>query len=536
MPPHRVDTYPERYDQALHYARDQRLPPEAPRPHPTQDWPPENVALLVRYGEWLAGGGASETVIRTIYIPMAGHVLGLSLKPHPQLDLETDLPPALDYVKAKGAGPDWTDVSRNSLLKFRRFLRHARGQVEVNFKPYDVAPHTQGLPAWLVAELIRYQHLMQRNWRAARLEENIRRFWSGHLRLWRFLVEQCSVQELADVRRRQLFDYQDYRLGLGKSVSTINADLRYFHSFLGFLQEEGYAIPQALLRLHGLKQPDSLPRYLTDEQVRLLRDDLEGRLARAFHPSRRRDALLDRAAFYLLWQSGLRKGEVEELRLEDLDLPNRKLSVRNGKGLKDRTVYLTDTTIRALSAYLVGRGMGPTDHVFLYRNQPLGKDLIHSRLKAAGERIGVKVYAHRLRHTTATQLLNAGCPVTSIQKFLGHKRLNTTMVYARAHDQTVEADYFTAMQRVEKRLELVGEKETPVGPVMDDVRGHLLALAEQLAVPGLSEASRLALVALLLDLLNAHQAAQVDMPSAEHASGEWIPPPHSPALVGSEAA
>ena len=56
------------------------------------------------------------------------------------------------------------------------------------------------------------------------------------------------------------------------------------------------------------------------------------------------------------------------------------------------------------------------------------------------------MYPHKLRHTCATQLLNAGCPVTSIQKFLGHKKLNTTMVYARAHDHTVEADYFAAMK------------------------------------------------------------------------------------------
>jgi hypothetical protein len=70
----------------------------------------------------------------------------------------------------------------------------------------------------------------------------------------------------------------------------------------------------------------------------------------------------------------------------------------------------------------------------------------------------VKVRAHRLRHTAATQLLNAGCPVTSIQKFLGHKKLNTTMIYARALDQTVAEDYFKAMEQVEQQLVLpVGE-------------------------------------------------------------------------------
>ena len=78
--------------------------------------------------------------------------------------------------------------------------------------------------------------------------------------------------------------------------------------------------------------------------------------------------------------------------------------------MKDRTVFLTDTTVNAPSTYLAVRGLGPTDHVFLYRNQAISKDLIHGRLKAAGERAGVKVHAHRLRHTAATQLLTPAAP------------------------------------------------------------------------------------------------------------------------------
>ena len=89
--------------------------------------------LLERYADWLRGGGASEEVIRTIYIPMAGHWLGLALKPHPELDLQADLQPALEYVRAKGAGPDWADVCRCSLDKFRRFLLHTRGLVEADY-------------------------------------------------------------------------------------------------------------------------------------------------------------------------------------------------------------------------------------------------------------------------------------------------------------------------------------------------------------------------------------------------------------------
>jgi hypothetical protein len=120
----RMRTMRERYDQALEYCHDKHLPTDAPRPKPTKAWPPENVALLEHYAEWLIGGGHSEAVIRTIYIPMAGHILGLALKPHALLDLERDLQPGLDYIAAKGAGPDWLKVNGNALAKFRRFLLH----------------------------------------------------------------------------------------------------------------------------------------------------------------------------------------------------------------------------------------------------------------------------------------------------------------------------------------------------------------------------------------------------------------------------
>jgi site-specific recombinase XerD len=473
------------YDQALKYARDQRLPPDAPRPGYTDTWLAENVATLKRYCEWLVSGGASWMVTRTYHLPMAGHVLSLNHKPSNELDLQEDLAKAMAYILAKQRGACWTKICRNSLAVFRRFLLNERGQVESRITRYDPAPHTEGLPRWLVMELERYQHTKQRNWRESRLEGNIRRFWSGHLLTWRFLVEQRGVRELADLRRSMVYDYADMRLKAGHSVKGVNGHLRSLHAFLGFLADEGYTVPHSLLRLPCLKEPDSLPRFLTDEQVKLLRDDFEGRVKAAWDAKTRRDALLDRAAFYLLWQSGLRVGEVEELRLEDLDLNAKRLLVRKGKGQTDRGVFLTAATLQALQAYLAVRGMGPTEHVFLFRNQPLCKDMIPGRIRAAGKRVGVHVYPHRLRHTCATQLLNAGCRITSIQKFLGHKRLNTTLTYARVHDQTVAEDYYRAMGSVEKRLELVGEE--PQEPVTEGERTQLLTLTEQLAQAEVSQ-------------------------------------------------
>ncbi len=495
-PLRRPHSLAEQYDQTLHYTRDKRLPAGHPKPQPTSGWPKENLALYERYREWLLAGGASELASKTIYLPVAGHVLGLSLKPHAELDLESDFQRALDYVVAKQSGRDWIKASRNGLNKFRRFLRLERGLgKETHITPFDSSRVASGLPDWLVRELERYQRLMQRNWRAARIEQNIRRFWSGYLRMWRFFVEQKNIRELKDLKRQHVLDYVDQRLSAGYAVTGVNNDLRNLYTFLLFLQEEGYSIPRSLLKLPFLKQPDPLPRYLTDEQVKKLREEVERKVREARLASHRRLALLIRAAFYLLWQGGLRLGEVEELRLEDLDLPQKRLSVRNGKGKKDRTVYLTETAIHVLQEYLAVRGEGSGDHVFLYRNAPLRKDLIRAQLKYAGERIGMKIFPHRLRHTCATQLLNAGCRVTSIQRFLGHKELSSTMLYARAHDQTVADDYFHAMQRIEQRLQIGEVKQDEV------VKVQVTQLIQQLETPELCLEERLEIASQLRQVL-----------------------------------
>jgi len=488
---HKPSTPAEMYDRALQYARDKRLPPDYPKPRPTSEWPAENIVVLEEYCEWLQAGGLAPAVIRNIYLPMAGHVLGLALKPHPELDLNFDLERGLDFLKAKQMSAQWTDVCRCAMLKFRRFLSNRRGLIESKVTQYEPKRDTQGLPLWLITELERFQHVQQRNWRQARLEYAIRRFWAVHLHVWHFLFDQCGVKELADVKRKYLLDFIDQRLTRGYAASTINTDVHTFRGFLYFLQEQGYSVPQSLMRIPSLKQPDPLPKFLTDEQVRRLRDEFESRVIQAGDYRHRREAVLDRASFYLLWQSGLRMGEVEELRLEDLDLEGRRFTVRQSKNLKDRTVFMTDSTVLAVQEYLAVRGPGPTDHVFLYRNQPISKDLVPARLKIAGERVGVKVYPHRLRHTAATQLLNAGCRVTSIQKFLGHKELNTTMIYARVHDQTVGDDYYSAMQKVEQRLDLVGDLEELESSIQDNKRVQLLELIQQVVEPGLSVQSQI---------------------------------------------
>jgi site-specific recombinase XerD len=445
----------DRYAAFLLNSRKSRLPPGVSDPQPPSAWPEENVVLLERYLAWLVADGAGHTCIDLYYLPVAGHVLGLNLKPHPQLDLVRDLERVMAYAAAKQLSERVTAMYRAALNRFRRFLRLERGMVEVSLNPTppDISRYQDGLPDWLVVELTHYQRVRQVNWRPARLKQAIIAFWSKHTRLFLWLFSRYPVAALTDLRREQLFAYIDERLAGGYSAKSVNQDLRAFQAVLRFLQGRGFPVSQVLLHLPGLKEADALPRFLTDEQVNKLRAYFERQVEVASTPVQERNALLDRAAFYLLWHGGLRLGELEELCLGDLNIAQRQLMVRQGKGRKDRAVYLTDGAVAALTAYLAVQGSGQTDHVFLFRHRPLCKDFVRGRIKAAGERVGVKVTPHQLRHTYATQLLNAGCRITTLQALLGHERLQTTLTYARVHDRTVADDYYKAMQRIERRIE-----------------------------------------------------------------------------------
>lgn len=438
-----------RYDASL---RRQRRPasPDAPQPAPTTDWPPENVILLEKYREWLYANAFSRNCIEQLYIPMAGHALGLNCRPHDQIAL-TDLDKAMDYIYAKQASQQWTTTCRHALARFRNFLRHERGLVTVAFpKPIDVSRYQINLPAWLVQELTQLQHIQQTNWRPARIRGATLRFWHSHTVLWQWLFVNYPIETVRDVKRDMVFAFIDAQLAVGYAVKTVNQRLRAFHATLRHLQERDHFVPMALMRIDTLREHDSLPRYLTDEQLQKLQTEVEAAIPRAKTNIQIRDAHFNRATFYLLWLGGMRLGEVEELQLSDLDLAQKRLTVRKGKGVQDRTVYLTDTTIHALNTYLTLRGDAQSDHLFIYRSKPLSKDIIRDRIKALGARTGIPVTPHQLRHSFATQLLNAGCHITTIQKLMGHKRINSTLLYARVHDKTVADDYFGAMRKIER--------------------------------------------------------------------------------------
>ena len=438
---------------------------------------------------------------------MAGHVLGLNLKLHDQLDLKADLEKAIAYVKAKQPSDVWLSNCRHALNWFRRFLRQERGLVTVPDVPTfgNAARYQEGLPDWLLEQMKKYLQLRQANWRRSRLAVSTYQFWQKYTRVWRWLFQHDNhINSLNEITRNHLYTYMDEMLAQGYAPSSVNLDVYTFQSMLRFLQQRGYEVTASLLTLSGLKETDSLPRFLTDDQVRMVRDDLTARVTDAKTPAAIRDSRLDLAAFYLLWQGGMRVCELEDLTMSDLYLEQQRIIIRKGKGVKDRTIYLTRAAVTALESYLEVRGTGNSDYLFLYRHKQMSKDLVRSRLKGASKRTGVKVTPHMLRHTFGTQLVNAGCRITTIQMLLGHKRLNTTMIYARVHDETVAQDYYSAMAIIEERLQPhwqhpLNQDDAGISNTNGDA-AHLLTLVATLAAEPLTDSQQVMVAELQRDL------------------------------------
>jgi hypothetical protein len=112
--------------------------------------------------------------------------------------------------------------------------------------------------------------------------------------------------------------------------------------------------------------------------------------------------------------------------------------------------------------------------------------------------------------------LNAGCRITSIQKYLGHKKLNTTMIYVRVLDSTLADDYFKAMERVEQRLELIlapkEEQETHDEIVKVPPDARVFDWIERLVMPELCQQERVEIAGHLKQVLFPSYASQTSPP------------------------
>ena len=241
----------------------------------------------------------------------------------------------------------------------------------------------------------------------------------------------------------KILEYIDHLLDKRLHPGTINYHLLSIRRFYDYLVgEEGVPVKNPVKTGYGLRLPKPLPRCLKEED-----------LATLFRVMKRPR---DRAIFLLMLRSGLRVEEVANLTLEALDLIRGRILVRHGKGGKDRVVYISPDSHQALTEYLRVRPHAKAKHVFLvekgsYRGQPISVRGIQKRIEYFARQTGITASCHQLRHTMATQLLNADADLATIQDLLGHNWITTTQRYCKVSNLKVKRDYYKAIEEVMHR-------------------------------------------------------------------------------------
>lgn len=224
---------------------------------------------------------------------------------------------------------------------------------------------------------------------------------------------------------------------------TINCHVNGIRQFYHYLrEEEGLAITNPIRKHHFQKMSRPLPRHLRDEQVETFFQAIK--------------SARDRAMFLLMLRCGLRVEEVAHLTIGVIDVKRRTILVEDGKGGKDRVVYMSHDALQALAAYLRVRPSSRTRKIFLAekkpcQGQPISIRGIQRRMEYYARQARLKVSCHHLRHTMATQLLNADADLCTIQDLLGHSNVKTTQRYCRVSNLKVQRDYFKAMEVISQQ-------------------------------------------------------------------------------------
>jgi site-specific recombinase XerD len=251
------------------------------------------------------------------------------------------------------------------------------------------------------------------------------------------------AEPIEQVSSRSVLAFIDHLLAKRLSPKTINCYLDSIRGFYDYLiNEEAVAMVNPVKRGYFLRLARPLPRYLRDEEVARLFVVID-------HPR-------DRAMFMLMLRCGLRVEEVAQLSLSALDLPRSQMFVYHGKGAKDRVVYLSHDAQQALVDYLKIRAFSKAKRLFLVdkgrcKGNPISVRAIQKRMEHYARKAGLKVSCHQLRHTMATQLLNADADLVTIQDLLGHSRIKTTQRYCQVSNLKVQRDYHKAITRVMER-------------------------------------------------------------------------------------
>ena len=224
-----------------------------------------------------------------------------------------------------------------------------------------------------------------------------------------------------------------------RAATTINRRLNALQHFFAYLATDHQTLGSNPVKpSHFLRRGRPLPKGLSTEQVRRL-------FAQITHP-------LDHALYLLMLRCGLRVSEVARLTSADLDWDQQSLRITQGKGRKDRIVYIAPDALAALRTCVRFRPTAVPAAVLFWNQKrpqhPLSSKGIQKKLERYAKAADIKASCHSLRHTFASNLLEAGAEVIAIKDLLGHASIQSSERYAKLSNQRVKQVYQQTMRKV----------------------------------------------------------------------------------------
>lgn len=297
-------------------------------------------------------------------------------------------------------------------------------------------------PAWLRDGCLDWLNGQWHRWKPSQREHHARTRLRELRLFWRWQLARRPLRGFDDLTSEDVAAFIDAELARGLGAKTVKSVVDRVYQVLRSLKDQGRL--GSLPARSALKLPDPLPRHLEPREVLALEAWMDRRASEGGAPEQ-----LDAALYALLGHAGLRISEALDVQVKDLDLAGRRLRVRDGKGRRERVVYLSGKATEVLRTYLETVPHAPGDLVLSCNGQPLEYHSAWERLRHRGREVGIAgLSPHRLRHTYATVLLNNGMGIEALRRLMGHENLNTTLIYARLADTTLERQYRAAMEHV----------------------------------------------------------------------------------------
>jgi integrase/recombinase XerD len=350
-------------------------------------------------------------------------------KPSPVVSLG-ECPEGAEQLTPPSISPDiFRDLPHITPVGPREFLRKRRLLAKMEQEQL-----VSGLPGQeALKEFI--LHLYRRNCRS-----NTLRAYFGTIQMFLTFLHRLGRANLEALNREDLEAFLEHEQDRSLQPTTVRTRLGLLKAFLRFLVRREVVRAEVLERRIKIKLPESLPKAMEPEEVKQLLTVVS--------------KVRDRALILVLLRTGMRIGELLNTTVHDLHLKERKILIFQAEKTQvGRVVYLSDDAHQALLAWLAERDPQKPQLFYGQGHDSLSytaaRMMLHGYLGQAGlTHRGHSL--HSLRHTFASELLNAGMRLECRQQLLGHTNLEVTRRYAKLTDKTREEEYFRAMALIEK--------------------------------------------------------------------------------------